>query len=163
MEEGSGLSFQRNPAGPQRRRLPVSHPLLGRRKLAAQELLDYPWIAPPPGSPLHRRPAQPRSCRWAPTGDQRSAIAGGSLTSAINYMKASDALTILPHSVVSPSGNDKAITALPLKIPHPERALGILRGAEAPRAPAVDRFRRPCQPELSLEPPPSHRRPRAGL
>jgi DNA-binding transcriptional LysR family regulator len=65
---------------------------------------------------------------------------GGSLTSAVNYMKATDALAVLPHSVVFAFRHEKSITALPLTIPHPERALGLLRVAEAPRAPAVDRL-----------------------
>ena len=65
---------------------------------------------------------------------------GGSLTSAVNYMKASDALTLLPHSVVFAFRQEKAITALPFKIPHPERALGLLRRADALRAPAVEAF-----------------------
>jgi len=35
---------------------------------------------------------------------------------------------------------EKSITALPVAIPHPERALGLLRRADTPRAPAVDAF-----------------------
>ena len=66
--------------------------------------------------------------------------AGGSLASAINYMKASHALTILPHSVVFAYRKERAIAALSLDLPHPERALAHLRSSEALRSPAVDAF-----------------------
>jgi len=65
---------------------------------------------------------------------------GGSLMSVINYLKNSEALTIMPHSVVFALRNDKSITALPVTIPHPERALGLLRRADALRTPAIDQF-----------------------
>ena len=60
--------------------------------------------------------------------------------SVINYLKAADALTIMPHSVVFAQRKEKTITALPITIPHPERALAILKRIDAPRAPAVDQF-----------------------
>jgi len=55
-------------------------------------------------------------------------------------MQHSDALTVLPHSVVFAFRREKSITALPVAIPHPERALGLLRLADRPRLPAVDAF-----------------------
>jgi hypothetical protein len=51
-----------------------------------------------------------------------------------------EALTILPHSVVFAFRTVRPISALPFKIPHPERALGLLRLAGAPNGPAVDQF-----------------------
>ena len=65
---------------------------------------------------------------------------GGSLTSTLTYLKGTDALTVLPHGVVFAFRKERAITALPVGIPHPERALGLLRVANAPKAPAVDAF-----------------------
>jgi len=62
------------------------------------------------------------------------------LLSAINYMKNTDALTVLPHSAIFALRNEKTITALPVEVPHPKRALGLFRRAEAPRTPAVDAF-----------------------
>jgi hypothetical protein len=47
---------------------------------------------------------------------------------------------VLPHSVVFAYRKDRAISALPFKIPHPDRALGLLRAKGAPNAPAVDQF-----------------------
>jgi DNA-binding transcriptional LysR family regulator len=138
MDEGSGLSFEEILPGRNVVACRAGHPLLGRRKISPAQLLDYPWIAPPPGSPLHE---DLRSLLLSIGATEiKIRYAGGSLTSAINYMKATDALTVLPHSVVFAFRNERSLTALPLQIPHPERALGLLRMAAAPRSPAVDHF-----------------------
>ena len=55
-------------------------------------------------------------------------------------MVATDALAVLPHSVVFAFRKERAVTALPVKIPHPDRALSILRSASAPKVPAVENF-----------------------
>ena len=136
LDEGSGPEFQEILPGRNVVACRATHPLLLKRKVAAERLLDYPWIAPPPGSPLL---ADLRSLLLSLGATEiKIRYSGGSLTSAINYMKATDALTVLPHSVVFAFRKEKAITALPVTIPHPERALGLLRRADAPRAPAVD-------------------------
>ena len=138
LEEGSSIDFQEILPGRNVVACRVTHPLLMKRKLNPKDLLEYPWIAPPPASPLL---ADLRSLALALGSTEiKIRYSGGSLTSAVNYMKASDALTILPHSVVFTYRNEKAITALPVKIPHPERALGILRHTDAVRAPAIDAF-----------------------
>lgn len=138
LDEGSGMRFQELLPGRNVVACRITHPLLLKRRLNGPELLDYPWIAPPPGSPLL---ADLRSLVLSlGATETKIRYAGGSLTSAINYMKASDALTILPHSVVFAYRNDKAITALPVNIPHPERALGLLQRTEDLSAPATEAF-----------------------
>ncbi|MGX8009401.1 LysR family transcriptional regulator [Mesorhizobium sp. ORM8.1] len=138
LDEGSGMRFQEILPGRNVVACRSTHPLLLKRKLNPAELLDYPWIAPPPGSPLL---ADLRSLALSLGATEiKIRYAGGSLTSAVNYMKASDALTILPHSVVFAFRTEKAITALPVNIPHPERALGLLYRTEDLRAPAVEAF-----------------------
>lgn len=138
LEEGSALSFAEILPGRNVVACGVHHPLLAQRRPRPTSLLDYPWIAPPPGSPLL---ADLRSILLA-IGATEIPIryAGGSLLSAVNYLKDSDCLTILPHSVVFALRNDRSITALPIKIAHPERALGLLRVRNASPAPAVDGF-----------------------
>lgn len=138
LEEGSGMEFQEILPGRNVVACRTTHPLLMRRRLDPVELLDYPWIAPPPGSPLL---ADLKSLVLSLGATEiKIRYAGGSLTSAMNYMKASDALTVLPHGAVFAFRNEKTITALPVNIPHPERALGLLRRADRLRAPAVDAF-----------------------
>ncbi|MDN2580663.1 LysR family transcriptional regulator [Aquibium sp. ELW1220] len=138
LDEGSGLRFQEILPGRNVVACRSTHPLLLKRKLKAPDLLDYPWIAPPPGSPLL---ADLRSLLLSLGATEiKVRYSGGSLTSAMTYLKGTDALTVLPHGVVFAFRKEKAITALPIGLPHPERALGLLRLADAPRAPAVEAF-----------------------
>lgn len=138
LDEGSGLGFTEILPGRNVVACRVGHPLLTQRRLSAARLLDFSWIAPPAGSPLHN---DLRSLMLSVGATAiKTRYSGGSLASAINYMKATDALTILPHSVVFAYRNDGTITALPLEIPHPDRALGLLRAEGTPRSPAVEAF-----------------------
>ena len=138
LDEGSGLRFQEILPGRNVVACRSTHPLLMKRKLKPSDLLDYPWIAPPPGSPLL---ADLRSLLLSLGATEiKVRYSGGSLTSAMTYLKGTDALTVLPHGVVFAFRKEKAITALPIALPHPERALGLLRLADAPRSPAVEAF-----------------------
>jgi DNA-binding transcriptional LysR family regulator len=138
--EGSGLVFQQILPGRNVIACSATHPLLMKRKPQASHLLDYPWIAPPPGSPLSTD-LRAMLLSFGAT-EIKIRYSGGSLLSVINYLKHSEALTIMPHSVVFALRKEKAVTALPMTVPHPERALGLLRRADALRAPAVDQFAR---------------------
>ena len=138
LDEGSGLTFQEILPGRNVIACRSTHPLLMKRKVRKSDLLDFPWIAPPPGSPLM---TDLRSLMLSLGATEiKVRYTGGSLTSTMVYLKGTDALTILPHGVVFAFRKEQAITALPVTIPHPERALGLLRPAHAPRAPAVDAF-----------------------
>jgi len=140
LDEGSSLTFQEILRAHNVIACGATHPLLLKRKIAAADLVAYPWIAPPPGSPLlsdlHR------ILLWLGVSGIRVRYSGGSPLSVVNYMKATDALTVLPHSVVFALRNDRTITALPFDFPQPERKLGLLRLADTPRAPAVEAFAR---------------------
>ena len=143
LDEGSGLEFQEILPGRNVVACRVTHPLLMKRRPQPAHLLDYPWVAPPPGSPLM---ADLRGMLLSFGATEiKVRYAGGSLMSVIHYLKGADALTIMPHSVVFALRKEKSITALPVTIPHPERALGILKRADAPRTPALDRFSRHIQ------------------
>jgi DNA-binding transcriptional LysR family regulator len=140
LEEGSGLKFQEILPGRNVIACRVTHPLLMKRRPQPAHLLDFPWIAPPPGSPLL---ADLRSMLLSFGATEiKVRYSGGSLLSVINYLKAADALTIMPHSVVFALRNDRSITALPITIPHPERALAILTRVDAPKTPATEHFSR---------------------
>ncbi|WP_164986528.1 LysR substrate-binding domain-containing protein [Rhizobium leguminosarum] len=107
---------------------------------AADTSARFSWIAPPPGSPLL---ADLRSMLLSFGATEiKIRYSGGSLMSVVNYLKAADALTIMPHRVVFALRNERSITALPVSIPHPERALGLLKRSDASRIPAVDHFAR---------------------
>lgn len=52
---------------------------------------------------------------------------GGSLMSVINYLAETNALAVLPHSVVFAQHKENRVTVLPLDVPQTNRSLGILR------------------------------------
>ncbi len=116
----------------------AGHPLTRKRRLQAADFLGFPWVAPLPGSPLL---ADLHSILLAiGMPDLSVRYSGGSLMSVVAYMAESEALAILPFSVVFAQRNDKRITPLPFDIPQPGRALGLLRRQGGARNPAVDRF-----------------------
>lgn len=138
LEEGSGLAFQKVLPGRNVVACRVTHPLLMKRRPQPSQLLEYPWIAPPPGSPLL---ADLHSLLLSFGATEiKIRYSGGSLMSLVNYLKGIDALTVLPHSVVFALRNEKSITALPVPVPHPERALGLLRRTAAVSTPAIENF-----------------------
>ncbi|MBU4529196.1 MAG: LysR family transcriptional regulator [Hoeflea sp.] len=118
----------------------VTHPLLSRRRLSTSDLVDYPWIAPLPGSPL----LADLHAILLSIGMTEINIrySGGSLLSVFNYLEETDALTVLPHSVVFAHRKDRKVTVLPVEIPQPTRTLGILRLEGRPRIPAAEKLAR---------------------
>lgn len=111
-----------------------------RRRLTTKDLIDFPWIAPLPGSPLL---ADLHAILLSiGMSEINVRYSGGSLLSVFNYLEETDALTVLPHSVVFAHRKDRRVTVLPVDIPQPARTLGILRLADGPRLPSADRLAR---------------------
>lgn len=116
----------------------TGHPLLKKRKVVTADLRTAPWIAPLPGSPL----LLDLHSILLSIGMSEVSIrySGGSLMSVFNYLEETDALTVLPHSVVFAFRRKRQVTVLPLEIPQPARSLGILRMQGAARLPASERL-----------------------
>ena len=114
------------------------HPLLAKRILAATDVLSYPWVAPLPGSPL----LLDLHSILLTLGIDEVAVrySGGSLMSVCNYITRTDALAILPHSVVFSMRHENRIAIIPLDIPQPKRTIGILSSAAGPMNAAVQRM-----------------------
>jgi DNA-binding transcriptional LysR family regulator len=116
----------------------VGHALLRERRVTTRHLLAYPWVAPLPGSPLmldlhallHSLGISELAIRYS----------GGSLLSVINYIASTNALAILPHSVVFSVRKENKISIVPLEIPQPERTLGIITRRKAYANPAARKF-----------------------
>jgi DNA-binding transcriptional LysR family regulator len=117
----------------------ATHPVANRASVTLADIAPFPWIAPPTNSPLYE---DLRSV-LASIGmqDFRVSFSGGSLTSIVNILERSDALTVLPYSVVFTLRRQKTLAALSIKIGHPERNLGLLCTSQAPLSPSVRRFR----------------------
>lgn len=117
-----------------------SHPLARQSTVKLEDIAAYPWIAPPAGSPLYTD--LKGALDSIGITDFRVSFTGGSLASIFSVMAGSDALTVLPYSVVFMQRAAKTITALPVRLEHPERELGLLWYEDRPMRPAVRRFQR---------------------
>ena len=123
-----------------------SHPLARMSAVTLTDIAAYPWIAPPAGSPLY---ADLRSALSSiGITDFRVSFTGGSLASILSVVAGSESLTVLPYSVVFMQSHLKLVTALPVKLKHPERELGFLWREDRPVRPAVKRFRKYLEGEF---------------
>ncbi len=116
----------------------IDHPLLKKKRITVQELIQYAWVEPPPHSPL----AVDLKNALISIGAERIRIAfsGGSLGSVISYLTRSDSLAVLPHTVVFALRHQKTVTALSYEIPHPSRTLSLMRARLRNGSPAVEKF-----------------------
>jgi DNA-binding transcriptional LysR family regulator len=139
VDAGSGVDFTEILPGRNIVACRAAHPLLKKRRISSQDLLDVPWIAPLPGSPL----LADLHAILLSIGVSEVAVryTGGNLMAVLNYLEETDALAVLPHSVVFAFRKARTVTVLPVKIPQPDRSLGILRMAGAPRLPASEKLR----------------------
>lgn len=115
----------------------AGHPLTRTRTITADELSRYRWIAPPRESPLYRDIE--RTLQGFGLTRMQVAFSGGTFASIVGVLTGSDALTVLPASVVllAPRGTD--IVSLPLRIEHPDRLLGMV--SRPGETPALQRFK----------------------
>jgi len=95
----------------------------------------YPWVAPPPRSPL----THDLRSALAAAGVERVRIAatGARLGTLINYLIHTDCLSVLPHTVVFALRRRGTVSALPVKLDHPARTLGLLLPRSTPPSPAA--------------------------
>lgn len=114
------------------------HPLFNKKSITSNDVLRYPWIAPLPGSPLL---ADLHSILLSIGMSEVSVrYSGGSLMSVLNYLEETDALTVLPQSVLFAFRKTGKFKTIPIKIPQPDRSLGILRLKSAPILPASQKL-----------------------
>ncbi|KPQ06519.1 MAG: Transcriptional regulator [Rhodobacteraceae bacterium HLUCCA12] len=116
----------------------AGHPLSRRKGITLSDIDDYTWIAPPSDSPLFRD--LQRAIKAIGRDDFRVSFSGGTLASIMSVLTGSDALTVLPYSVVFLSRNNAALDVLPLRIEHPDRQLGLLTMPDQKQPPALKRF-----------------------
>lgn len=113
----------------------AGHPLARKTSLRLDDIAPFPWIAPPSSSPLFRDMRQILS--EIGITEIKVSFSGGSLASIMNVLLGSDALTVLPYSVLFSHRDAKALYALPIKISHPERQLGLLKRSGADASPTI--------------------------
>ena len=96
----------------------------------------YPWVAPPPRSPLNADLRNALS--WADAAYIKVVASGGGLGSVVNYIAHTDCLTILPHTVVFALHRHGSLSALPLELNHPNRTLGLLTPRSIAKMPVIE-------------------------
>ena len=116
----------------------VGHPLLRRAAITINDLCDFPWIAPPEGSPLHLDLRATLTEMGAK--DYRVSFTGGSLGSVLNVLAGSESLTILPFSVIFAQKKKYGVTSMRMKVPHPDRTVGLITPKNATQTPVVQHF-----------------------
>jgi DNA-binding transcriptional LysR family regulator len=134
-----GLQFDRMMPGHNVIACRQGHPLLVGRGLTEAALKHYPWIAPPEHSPLFQDMQQMLVALGNATF--RVSYSGGGLSAVLSVLMGSDALTILPYSVVFTQRKRYALGTLSIKVDHPDRDLGLLYIPGAGRTPAAKRLR----------------------
>lgn len=140
VEPGSEMDFKEILPGRNVVAARARHPLFKKKMITTNDLLRYPWIAPLPGSPLL---SDLHSILLSiGMSEVNVRYSGGSLLSVLNYLEETDALTVLPQSVLFAFRQSKLFKTIPMKIPQPDRSLGILRLRNAPSLPASDKLAR---------------------
>jgi DNA-binding transcriptional LysR family regulator len=115
-----------------------AHPLREKKNLSREDFLRYSWIAPLPGSPLMLDLTN--ILMTLGIGELAIRYAGGSLHSVVNYLAASQALAIMPLSVIHSLPAETPISILPLSIPQPERMIGIVYRRQSASDPVNRKF-----------------------
>lgn len=126
----------------------AGHPLMRRNSITLADIDPYPWIAPPADSPLFRD--LQRALKSIGKEDFRVSFSGGTLASIISVLGGSEALTVLPYSVVFLTRKGSGLEALRLKIEHPDRQLGMLTLDGATVPPALKQFESFLKDEFAL-------------
>lgn len=115
------------------------HPLARKRAFRIEDISEYPWITQPAGSPLYRDLRDVLDSIGA--SDFKVSYSGGTLSSILNVLAGSNALTVLPYSVVYMQPNS-TVQSLPIRIGHPKRELGLMWKNDHDLPRATQRFTR---------------------
>ncbi|MFC6583369.1 LysR family transcriptional regulator [Sulfitobacter aestuariivivens] len=125
----------------------MGHPLTKEKDLSAEMISNQAWIAPPPESPLYQ------DLRAVLDGigieDIKVSFSGGSLSSILNFLNESDALTILPLSVVYRLKRQNSLAALQAPVGDPDRSLCVVTAQSNLEFPARERLIKYLRNELS--------------
>lgn len=124
------------------------HPLMSVNKLEKEALLEYPWIAPPVGSPLE---ADMRNV-INDLGERniRTAFTGGSLLSVMQILEDSDCLTTLPEYFMAKLKPRYQIAALALELSVPTRSIAMITNSDDVRSNLLTVFLDFMESELML-------------
>ncbi|MEL7106482.1 MAG: LysR family transcriptional regulator [Pseudomonadota bacterium] len=116
----------------------VGHPIMRQPAIKPGDIAKYPWIAPPADSPLYHDLRGVLESIGAT--DFKVGFTGASLSAIVNILEGSDALTVLPYSVVFMLRRNKTLEALSIRIGDPERHLCVALRDDGADRPATRRL-----------------------
>jgi DNA-binding transcriptional LysR family regulator len=114
------------------------HPLARKRKLEFPDLLDYPWILQPQGSPM--REVIEREFRSHHASVPRGLIETGSILTTINLVRGSQLLGVIPEAVARSDTGAGAPHILPWQFRNKLESYGSLVPRDRPLSGPGARF-----------------------
>jgi len=116
----------------------VEHPLARKRRLDFEDLLAYPWILQPQGSPM--REVIEREFRSHHASLPRGLIETGSILTTINLVRGSQLLGVIPEAVARSDTGQGAVRILPWQFTHKLESYGSLVPRDRPLSGPGARF-----------------------
>ena len=116
----------------------VDHPLKRRRKVAFAELLAYPWILQPHGSPM--RDVMEREFQGHRAQLPAGLIETASILTTTNLIARTEMIAVIPQSVASRYEKHGLLAILPYQISQSLAAYGSIVRSDRPGSVAVERF-----------------------
>jgi DNA-binding transcriptional LysR family regulator len=101
------------------------NPWARRRKVSLADLVDQPWVLPPPDTVLGRFGAEIFRVRGLEP--PRAAVVTPSLQLRLSLMSGGPHLTLVPRAMLRVSGAQPAIVSIPVELPETERPVGLVR------------------------------------
>ncbi|MDB5889953.1 MAG: transcriptional regulator, LysR family [Polaromonas sp.] len=102
----------------------MQHPLAGQRKVAFSNLLDYPWILQPVGSPM--REVLDQEFRMLQVAPPRGLIETASILTTTDLIDKTDMVAVMPASIAMTYAQHRLVHVLPCRIQHKMEAFGSI-------------------------------------
>mgnify|MGYP000978113612 FL=1 len=116
----------------------VDHPLAGQARGVFEELLEYPWILQPHGSPM--REVLEQEFRDHHASVQRGLIETSSILTTTNLVFKTQMIAVIPESSASRYQTHGLLKILPYTIAHKLAAYGSIVRSDRPVGVATARF-----------------------
>lgn len=129
---GSGLPQQRLFTDQHRVVCGPQHPLARRRRVAWREVVRYPWLMPPAGTPLHDALLATFAAAGVPT--PQAMLTSTSAPTNLELMRVSDALGVQSDAASADALARGLLAALPLKLVHDTGEVGLVWREASPGA-----------------------------
>lgn len=121
---GSGLPQRRLFADQHQVVCRPTHPLAARRRVAWRDVVRYPWLMPPAGTPLHE--ALMATIETAGVTHPLPMLTSTSMTANLELLRRSDAIGVQSGSMAADALAQGLLVALPLQLVHDTGEVGLV-------------------------------------